>query len=547
MKRNIKNILFAALVLIGISCSDYLDPEPFSFTSPENFYLTADDAEIALAGVYNTLTARNIQGFGNLSYFGRNMMEIMNGATDECAIRSNLTDNRPAPWGNASFTSQNPELNQAWFFAYAGISRANFLLDNLPGIPDSDFNGTRKVEIEGEARLLRGFFHMMLSMMHGAIPIYTASVDELKKVRQPVQEVYAQVIEDFEFAYENLQDRGLALSSANKWTAAGFLVKVHTYLASMKQNGLNDFGYTPNSFEWVDVNASYTEAVIISEDLVNNSGYVLIENYDYLFRESTKQAQAEELIFSAEASSDPTINVITMVINCFIPQGNGVTVGGGSGWYRPFAELYNSYNANDFRRDHNVSGNLGSNPNLLDVLQINGVRYYQPNTIPGPNAFNMSIGKYRLKDPTQKSTPPWASGLSIPLLRYADILLLRAEALYFTGDEPEARALLSEVRERSVIAPAVVQDLNTAYFNDDFVEELLAERSRELCFENWRRIDLARFNKYDEKINALDPAVGAHNDVAAIIQQNWRSEKVWFPIPLQQIDLNSNLVQNPGY
>lgn len=547
MKVQIIKILSVILVATSFSCSDYLEPEPFSFTSPENFYQSADDAEIALIGVYNTLTAGDVQGFGNASYFRRNMMEILNGATDECAIRSNLTDNRPAPWGNASFTSQNPQLNQAWFFSYAGVSRANYLLDNLPGIPDEDFSDNRKTEIEAEARLLRGFFHMMLSMMHGAIPVSTTIAPDPNMGRLPVQEVYATIIEDYEFAYENLQDRGSALSSANKWTAAGLLVKVYTYLASMKQNGLSDFGYTPNSFEWVDANASYIEAVNISADLIDNSGYVLIENYDYLFRESTKLAQSEELLFAAEASSDPTQNVISIVINCFIPQGNGTTVGGGSGWYRPFAELYNSYSADDFRRNHNVSGNMGSNPNALEVLEIGGIRYYQPNTIPGANAFNMSIGKFRLKDPQQKTTAPWASGLSIPLLRYADVLLLRAEALYFTGDEAGARDLLTEVRERSVIAPAVVDDLNNAYFKADFVEELLEERSRELCFENWRRFDLARFNKYDEKINALDPSVGAHNDAAAILQQNWQSEKVWIPIPLQQIDLNSNLKQNPGY
>ncbi|MEM9896939.1 MAG: RagB/SusD family nutrient uptake outer membrane protein [Bacteroidota bacterium] len=543
-----KKILLASMVLIALSCDDYLEAEPFSFTSPENFYQTAEDAEIALAGVYNTLTARNIQGFGNLSYFGRNMMEILNGATDECAIRTILTDNRPAPFGNASFTSQNPQINQAWFFAYAGINRANFLLDNLPGIPDDDFTDSRKIEIEGEARFLRGFFHMMLSMMHGAVPVYTASIGDPNQARQPVQDVYAQVIDDFEFAYQNLRDRGPNLSSANKWTAAGFLVKVHTYLASIKQNQLSDFGYLPNNFDWVDVNASYSEAVTISADIVTSSGYFLIDNYDYLFRESTKQSQYEELLFGADASSDPTINVITMLINCFVPQGNGVEVGGGSGWYRPFAELYNSYDASDNRRDHNISGNLGANPDVLEVIEIDGIRYYQPNTIPGANAFNMSIGKYRLKDPEQKTTPPWASGMSIPLLRYADILLLRAEALYFTGDESAARALLSQVRLRAADGDIAIRDaLDAAYNRTDFVEELLDERARELCFENWRRIDLARFNKYDEKINSLDPTVGAHNDAAAVLQQNWRSEKVWFPIPLQQIDLNQDLAQNPGY
>lgn len=547
MKRYIQNILFAAIVLTAVSCSDYLEPVPYSFTAPEIFYRTSSDAEVALVGVYNTLTAGSIQGFGNASLYRRNMMEMLNGATDECGIRADITDNRPAPYGNASFTSQEPLLNQTWFFLYAGVNRANYLLENLSSIPDEDFSGTRKIEIEAEAKLLRGFFHMMLSMMHGAIPVNTESVSDQTKGRQPVEEVYALIMEDYEFAYENLLDRGPDLSSVNKWTAAGLLVKVHTYLASMKQNGLSDFNYSPNSFEWVDANASYTAAVSISEDIVNNSGYILTENYDYLFRESTKTNQAEEVLLSAEGSSDATQNVISIVLNCFVPQGNANTVGGGSGWYRPFAELFNLYNANDLRRIHNVSGNLGGNRNGREVLEIDGVRYFQPSVIAGPNTAVMSVGKYRLKDPEQKITAPWASGISIPLLRYADILLLRAEALFFTGNEAGARALLSEVRARSVIAPAVVDDLNTVYFKADFAEELLDERSRELCFENWRRIDLARFNKYDEKINALNPDFGAFNDVAAIIQQNWRSEKVWFPIPLQQIDLNGNLEQNPGY
>ena len=352
---------------------------------------------------------------------------------------------------------------------------------------------------------------------------------------------------DYEFAYQNLQDRGTRAGSVNKWTAAGLLVKVYTYLASMKTNGLSDFGYAPNSFAWVDATDSYNRAVTISADIVANSGYILTANYDRLFRESTKSAQAEEVLLSAEGSSDASQNVITIVVNNFIPQGNSPVVGGGSGWTRPTGELYNLYNANDFRFSHNVSGNLGGNPNILEVLEIDGVRYYQPRPLPGPNSGIMSVGKYRVKDPAQKTYAPWAAGISFPLLRYGDILLLRAEALYFTGDEAGARDMLTQVRQRAVIAPATVDELNTAYFKSDFVEELLDERSRELCFEIWRRIDLARFNKYDETINALNPGFGAYNKDVVLLQQNWKSEKVWFPIPLQQIDLNPNLEQNPGY
>lgn len=547
MKKYIKILFLAVSVLVTSACADFLEPTPFSFTAPENFYRSQNDAEIALVGVYSTLTAGAVQGSGNASGFRRDLIEMLVKGTDECVKPANFANLRGGQFGTAAFTSSDFEINNAWFFLYAGIGRANSLLENLEKMPDDLFSENRKVEIEGEARLLRGFQHMMLSMMHGAIPVYTSTSDDPNSPRRPVQEVYAQIISDFEFAYQNLQNRGPRAGTVNKWTAAGLLVKVYTYLASMNSHGLSDFGYAPNSFSWVDVAASYNSALTISEDLIANSGYILTENYDRLFRETTKTAQAEEVLLSAEGSRDPSQNVITIVVNNFIPQGNSPIIGAGSGWTRPTGELFNLYNTNDFRFSHNVSGNLGANPNILEVLVIDGVKYFQPRPLPGPNSPFISIGKYRLMDPSQKSYAAFATALSFPLLRLGDILLLRAEALYFTGDEPGARALLSQLRERAVVAPASVEDLNSAYFKADFLEELLDERSRELCFEIWRRIDLARFNKYDEKINALNPDFGAYNRDVVLLQQNWRSERVWFPIPLQQIDLNPNLAQNPGY
>ncbi|WP_242083260.1 RagB/SusD family nutrient uptake outer membrane protein [Aestuariivivens sediminis] len=547
MKTYIKNLSFLVLFLAVISCEDTLEPTPYSFTAPENFYKSAQDAEIALVGVYNTLTAGSIQGGGNASSFRRDLFEMLVGGTGEGVIPARFANRRGAEWGTGQFSSSTGEINNAWFFLYAGIGRANSLLENLPSIPDAEFSNTRKAEIEGEAKLLRGYYHMMLSMMHGAIPVYTKTGDDPLMGRKSVQEVYTQILSDYEFAYQNLQHRGLRGGAVDKWTAAGLLVKAHTYLASMKTNGLSDFGYAPNSFDWVNATDSYTKAVTISADIVANSGYTLTANYDRLFRESTKTAQAEEVMLSAEGSSDASQQVITIVVNNFIPQGNAPRLGGGSGWTRPTGELYDLYHSADFRFSHNVSGNIGGNANILDVIEIDGVRYYQPRTLPGKNNGTMSVGKYRMKDPSQKSYAPWASGISFPLLRYGDILLLRAEALYYTGDESGARAVLTELRQRSVMAPATVDDLNTAYFNADFVKELQEERSRELCFEIWRRIDLARFNIYDETISSLDPDNGFYNGDVTLLQQNWKSEKVWYPIPLGQIDLNSNLVQNPGY
>ena len=540
--KSLKYITIIIVLAFMSSCEDYLEAVPYSFTSPENFYQSANEAEMALTGVYNVLSAANIQGTGNSSSFSRNLMFMLNGANDEAVVKNGFSNVDYSVWGNAGFTSDSKFLNEAWFFLYAGINRANYLIENIATI--DDFSGNRKLEIEGEAKLLRGYYHMILAMMHGAIPVYTTSIHDPTMERQSLDIVYTQILEDYEFAYNNLPNRATEASHVNKWTAATLLAKVHTYIASAKNSGLQNFGYAPNSFDWVDANSHYQQSLAITTDVVANSAYELISEYDNLFRETTKQDQYKECMLTAEATTDAGMNVVNVILNAFIPQGNVNRVGGGYGWYRPLGELWNKYDSNDARFHHNLTGNL---PNNSSIEEIDGVKYYIPRVITSPRTGFYSIGKYRMMDPSQKSTSAWAAATSLPLLRYADVLLLHAEAQFFTGNEAGARITLSSVRQRAVQAPTVVDDLNTAYFKSDFVEELLDERSRELCFENWRRFDLARFNKYNDAISSLTSDAGFYNSVVPSLQQNWKPEKVWFPIPLPQRDLNPNLEQNPGF
>src|SRR5690606_21186003 len=139
-----------------------------------------------------------------------------------------------------------------------------------------------------------------------------------------------------------------------------------------------------------------------------------------------------------------------------------------------------------------------------------------------------------------------ATALNFPLLRYADVLLQYAEALYFTGDENEARNYLTIVRRR-IVKGVDVEYLNSQYFKADFVEELLDERRRELCYESKRRIDLIRFDKLKEAIWSVDPDAGNWNDEIIATRNNYEYAKIWFPIPLTQIDLNNHLDPNFGY
>lgn len=541
--KNLKNFLLAIILAISLGCSDYLDTQPFSFVSVDNFYQNPEQAEIALTGVYNILTANQVQnGFGNNATYSRNLMVMLNGATDEALVRDNSINPDYVVWGNASFTAQSNFLNEAWVFFYSGINRANYLIERIE--PIEGFSGNRKTEIIAEARFLRGFYHMMLSMMHGGIPIYDSTDEDFFKPRNSIEEVYELILADYEFAYNNLGDRAAKQGRVNKWTAAGFLAKAHTYLASAKNSGLNGF-IEINSFDWVNSDQHYISALNYTQDIIAGSGYQLTANYDYLFRETTKEQQYQETLFAAEASSSPTLNVVNIISNAFSPQGNVNITGGGFGWFRPTHELYQIYSPEDFRRDHNLTGNI---PNTNNFEIIDGVRYFTPRNLPNTNVGFYCIGKYRMSDPADKTLPNWASNINLPILRYADVLLLHAEALYFTGSEAMARSVLSEVRERSIKDGFSVQELNIAYQKSDFIEELLEERSRELCFENWRRIDLARFNIFDQTIQNMSTEDGFYNRVVVpTIQNNWKPERAWFPIPTIQLDLNRNLIQNQGY
>jgi hypothetical protein len=541
MKRIFYIIIIAVLVNFT-ACEDYLETAPYSFTSPENFYQSAKEAEMALSGVYNVINTQNVQGKGNVSTFARDLPCMLNGATDEVVIKSDYNNAGLTPFGNAGFTSDNEAINTVWFWFYAGINRANYLIDKLDGI--DDFQGNRKIEIEAEARLLRGFYHMILSMMHGGIPVYSTPIQDESQERQSIQEVYDLILSDYEFAFENLPHRASIASHVNKWTAAGLLAKAHTYLASAKTSGTSDFGLALNSFAWVDADSHYQVALSYTTQIIQNSGYTLIPNYDYLFREATKSYQYEESLFSAEAANSPGMEVFNMLVFGFCPQGNANVNGGSYGFFRPTGEIYKKYDAADVRFSHNLTGNLGGQTNNFE--EIDGVKYYIPGAL-NTGAWTYSIGKYRAMDPKLRNLPGWANSITIPLLRYADVVLLHAEAQYFTGDEVGARNTLTLVRERAVMEGHSVEELNTAYHKSDFIEDLLDSRSRELCFEQWRRFDLARFNKYDEAIANMSADFGFYNNIVPLIKQNWKPERIWIPIPLAQIDLNPNLVQNPGF
>ena len=534
-----------ATVILFTACSDepFLDALPYSFTSPDNFYTKESDFELAINGCYDVLNAGSIQGLGNYDTWSRGLYFMINGGTDEMITQGSAGGPDYAPWGLAAFTSDNKFLRYNWFFFYAGINRTNYLLEKIEEVEFSDTE--RQAEIKAEATFLRGLYHYYLSLLFGAIPTYTTSMQDPDAPRQALSEVYPLIISDLMYGYENLPHRASITGRANKWTAAGFLAKVYTYLGSSKINNVGEsLNFPLNSFSWVDANDMYQKALTLTSEIIQNSGYKLTEKYDYLFRETTKSAQYEECLLLAEATGDPGNQKINIWVNNLLPQGNANIYGGGYGWQRPLGEVYHRYFNSDKRLKHNCTGNFSGE---IQSEIIDGVTYYIPREITHANTGWYSCGKFRYRDPKQKTLLPWATDGNFPLLRFADIMLLNAEAYYYNGNEPEARNVLTTVRER--IALNEVAELDSAYFKEDFIMELLDERSRELCFEGQRRFDLRRFGKYTDVINNLSSqaTTGWYNVAVPTLQSNWKEYKIWFPLPVSETDVNLNLLQNPGW
>lgn len=538
-----KLFLFTALGILLVSlnsCTNYLDTQPYSFNTVDKLYTSEAGAELGLTGCYNTLNAQTVQGTAWGGSFVSVMPFMFNGGTDEVVTRDGFTDPNYAPFGNLSYTSQNPSLRSNWFVLFAGINRTNYLLEKIDGV---NMDETRKTEMKGEAHFLRGLYYFYLSLAYGALPVYTTSIQDAKTQREPLQKVYDLIISDFMIAYQTLPEKESTIGHANKWSAAGYLAKVYTYLASCKMNKVGtDLKFDLNSFEWVNATDMYAKAKSVTSDIIINSGLKLTKHYDYLFRETTGTFQKEESLFSIMGSKSVSNGNYNLLLFWQIPIG-APTAGGGYGWMRPTGEFFYKYSSMDARRGHNLTKAVFTSSKTEN---IEGVKYYIPDSLPDPKQYDMCVGKFRYRDASVKNiSNAWSDG-DIVLLRYADILLLNAEALYFTGDEASARDRLREVLARIADNETQLNDLTNSYHKQDFAAELLDSRSRELCFEGWRRIDLIRFGKMTEVINSLSADKGSWNTIIPQIQANWTPEKIWFPIPQSEIEL-SPLVQNPGY
>ena len=474
----------SAVLLLGACKKSFLDEKPRAQT-PEDYFASSTKApEEIVTSVYSKLYDWNQHCF---SWIG--VTSIADDNADKGSEPGDSGTDKDQ-LDNYSFTSTSASFNEVWNANFEGIARVNKALDMLDKL---NVDPNLKTRYQGEVRFLRAYYYFQLVRMFGGVPVISRvplTEDEIRQVnvRNTAEEVYSLIEEDLQFASASLPENYLIEKGrATKWAAVGMLAKVQMYRQ-----------------KWDDCASN-------CESLINSGLFELHPKYEEIWREVGEWSS--ESIWEIQAKGDYPAKGIQQYFSVQAPRGAG---GLGWGFNTPTQKLYDAYEAGDVRRDATI---ITSGQVLWDGWQTNAA---------APNKY------YNYKCYISESQETFANNRdqtnkNLRVLRYADLLLIYAEALNEKGQTGAALQQLNAVRQRAKIGnsmAATQEEVRLAIWN---------ERRLELAMEHDRLFDLRRTGQIADAIKAdgKNFEAGKHE---------------LFPIPQRQIDLSNGLmIQNPGY
>ena len=492
--KKFKYIWVALLAVGALACSeDFLDKTPLDTINTSNFYQTETDAISAINGAYQPLQWPKLYNMRmwTSDIVAGNSVVGAGGADDGIETQD---------MANFVTTPDNAAALDLWRGPSPGILRCNLVLENVPGMAISE---TIKNRTLGEAHFLRGLYYFILVQYFGDVPLVTKPVgpeDNLRPFRDSKELIYNLIIDDLTAAIDLLPERskyGLAdKGRASKGSALGLLAKVQLTLGN--DQAVIDLISQLETLDYV-LNIDY------ADNFKTNSNYK--NGVESLFE--IQYVGGSGLDFWSDANQASWLSTFTG------PRGSDM-VAGGWGWNQPTQEFVDSYEAGDKRKDVTIF--------YEGCPKFDGKDYDKAYSLTGYNLRKFLVTK--AEAPTYDQSP-----MNFPVLRYADILLIKAEALNNLGQTSAAEAPLNRVRERAGLAP--VSGLSKA----DMKEKILHERRMELAFEGQRWFDLIR----------VDGGQWGLDFLHSIGKTNAAPRHLLFPIPQIERDANPNLTQNPGY
>jgi hypothetical protein len=504
MKKIINISILALVILTVTSCKKFLEENPPSAYTPDNYYASLAQAQNAVNGIYASVNTLYSQG-GNFDDLGLLLLEMPTGQANTDITQS--TNNQELL--HLSTSSANLYVRLWWRACYQGITAANLAIVNISTMPASVVTDSQKKQLIGQAQFLRAWFYFNLVRIYGDVPLITeptAGTASLQVPKNTVADVYTKgILPDLIAAEQS----GLPFSDKTGRVSLGaiksLLAKVYETMA----------GYP------LQLTANYALAKQKALEVISSPDYTSYTNYDQ-FRDPAND-NLKENIFMAQFAS--TIRANPM-FNFTLPLFTAVSgANAGTGGLTPNITFYNSYQATDKRKQEN---------------QFFFSHYASQAT--GANVV-FSTGQHIFKYFDNVSyTNNNASGKCYPIIRLTDIKLLYAEAQNEADATPDANSYtyLNEIRTRASLAP--LAGLTKAQFR----EAVWRERNHELCYENITWFDMVRTRMaYNTGNDTFVPLVGY---VYPNVQNTtFATKNLLFPIPQTEIQANPKLTQNPGY
>lgn len=473
------SIILTGLVFCLSSCKDFLDLEPEFATNESSFYKTEKDFETAIIGAYSGL-----QNLHNTS-----LLYLTELTTDNAEIQWTSPTTSETECDEVNYTIANTFIGSVWSNCFTSISRSNTILSKLDEV---ELGPDIESRYRGEALFLRAYNYFIMVRLFGKLPLVTSAfsspteIGEFDMSRKPVSDIYALIESDLKEAASGLSNTsGLSKSRASAGAAKTLLAKVYLTLGE------------------ADLAISELEDVMAM-------GYSLEDHYADLF--SPGNDELDESVFEVkylsgnvnEGNSFSTIFTPPLFNMAIFPNNMA-----GSGRINPTEDMADSYEEGDLRRTASIADS---------TLLITG---------------EYSDNKYGLKFVDFTTGVAGDGGVNYTALRYADVLLMYAEALNNVSRTSEAQTYLNIVRNRADLPG--LENLSQSEL-DLAIEN---ERRHEFFLEGHRWFDLLRTGRTQAVINSYFESKGLTFTVEDF--------ELLMPVPQRELDIDGGLEQNPGY
>lgn len=504
MKIQYKIFMVLAMMVAITACKkDFLEVDPIGKLSVQDFYNTDEDATAAIMASYDILQWMNARDW-NSAYLVKTF------PSDESNVGGGNSGDQP-PYqelGVYTYGATNPTITAVWQSNYFGIYRANMVINNVEPVTD-----VRK-QIIAEAKFLRAYYYFEIASMFGQGPLILKelSPSEYSQAFADRSTLYAQVVTDLNEAIADLPKKSdydpQDVFRASKGAAQTLLGK--TYLYQEK---------------WAESAAAF-------EQVISSNEYQLQADYSNLFLQASEFGVESifEASFVTEMGYDwgtfqwggnrAMENNITWQLTG--PRGDYFQAGesgliGGWGFNYPKQALYDVFAAagDEVRRPATILS--------LEDLRALGGDWTNEESWGWDGCIRVKYGTRTDETSTADGVVMELNyGTNLRLMRYADVLLMAAEANHMAGNDGVAATYLNQVRQRAGLGA----------YTGDIMTAIKTERQMELCFEGVRFLDLIRWGDAPTVLGPLGFVAGKHE---------------LYPIPSDELRNNANGVQNPGY